>query len=420
MVGLRFIAFNSATAHTRPTVVGNTRKLVKTFKFCNFAKVVKRIENINGEILKWAITRAGNELEDFLLSNPKVKEWIYGEKKPTIKQLEKFTQKVHVPFGYMFLQEPPEEEIPIPFFRTGKENPLAEKISLNVYHTIQIIQERQNWLTEYLEESHCENLDFVGKFNSNTDYKIIVQDIKRTLNLQNNWASNFNTWEETLNFLTIQIEEVGIIVTFNGIVGNNTRRVIKPNECRGFVLVNKKAPFLFVNSADAKAAQMFTIVHELAHIWIGETAGFDNKQMLPADDPIEILCDKVAAEFLVPELYFIKKWSETKDYKKLSKIFKVSPIVIGRRALDLNLINRTTFFNFYNDYIQQLKEKKDQNKTSGGNFYATAKKRVSLRFASYVNNAVNNNSLLYRDAYRLTSLKGNTYNKFINEYLYQL
>lgn len=383
-------------------------------------KVGKRIENINGEILKWAITRAGNKLESFLVSNPKVKEWIDGEKTPTIKQLEKFTQKVHVPFGYMFLQEPPEEKIPIPFFRTGKENPLAEKISLNVYHTIQIIQERQSWLTEYLEKSHYENLDFVGKFNSNTDYKTIVQDIKRTLNLQNDWASKFNTWEEALNFLSIQIEEIGVIVTFNGIVGNNTRRVVEPSECRGFVLVNKKAPFLFINSADAKAAQMFTIIHELAHIWIGETAGFDNKQMLPADDPIEILCDKVAAEFLVPERYFIKKWAETNDYKELSKFFKVSPIVIGRRALDLNLINRSTFFNFYNNYIQQLKEKKHQNKTSGGNFYATVKKRISLRFASYVNSAVNNNSLLYRDAYRLTSLKGNTYNKFMNEYLYQL
>ncbi len=383
--------------------------------------MIKRIENINVEILKWAITRAGNELEGFFLSNPKVKEWVDGKEFPTIKQLERFAQKVYVPFGYMFLKEPPKEEIPIPFFRTGKTNPLAEKISLNVYHTIQILQERQNWLAEYLEKGNYDDLDFVGKFDANTtNYHTIVQDIKRTLNLQNDWASKFNTWEETLNFITIQIEEVGIIVTFNGIVGNNTRRVIEPSECRGFVLVNKKAPFLFINSADAKAAQMFTIIHELAHIWIGETAGFDNKQMLPADDPIEILCDKVAAEFLVPERYFIQKWSETRDYKKLSKFFKVSPIVIGRRALDLNLIDKKTFFSFYNNYIQQIKDKKDLNKTSGGNFYATAKKRISLRFASYVNNAVNNNTLLYRDAYRLTSLKGDTYNKFINEHLYQL
>ena len=379
--------------------------------------MVKRLENINREILKWAIIRAGNELEDFFVSNPKVKEWIDGEGYPTIRQLEKFTQKVHVPFGYMFLQEPPEEKIPIPFFRTGKTNPVAEKIPLNIYDTIQIIQERQNWLIEYLEKNDDEDLEFVGKFDPGTDYQTIVQDIKRTLNLQNDWASKFKNWEETLNFLTIQIEEIEIIVTFNGVVGNNTRRVIKPSECRGFVLVNKKVPFLFVNAADAKAAQMFTIIHELAHIWIGKTAGFDNKQMLPANDPIEILCDKVAAEFLVPERYFIQKWSETRDFGKLSESFKVSPIVIARRALDLNLIDKKNFFNYYNVYIQKLKDKEKFNKTSGGNFYATAKKRISLRFASYVNNAVNNNTLLYRDAYRLTSLKGDTYNKFINTHL---
>jgi Zn-dependent peptidase ImmA (M78 family) len=378
-----------------------------------------RIEHINQELIEWAIVRAGHELEEFYVNNPKIEEWIDGEKKPTIKQLEGFTHKVHVPFGYMFLEKPPQEDIPIPFFRTGKENPFAEKISLNIFNTIQIIQERQNWLTNYLEEGGYSDLDFIGKFDIYSDYREIVKDIRRVLNLPLNWASKFSNWEETLNYLTLQIEESGIIVTHNGIVGNNTKRKLKVDECRGFVLVNSKAPFLFINSSDAKAAQMFTVIHELAHIWLGESAGFDNKQMLPADDPTEILCDKVAAEFLVPENYFIEKWKKSQNIKYLSKVFKVSPIVIARRALDLNLISKTDFFGFYNNYITEFKHKKE-NQASGGNFYATAKKRVSLRFASYVNNAVKENTLLYRDAYKLTNLKGNTYDKFINEYLYQV
>ncbi len=376
-----------------------------------------RIENINSEILNWAITRAGNDLDEFYVANPNVLEWIKGEKKPTIKQLENFTHKVHVPFGYMFMKEPPSEELPIPFFRTGAAP--RDKVSLNVYHTIQIIKDRQNWLTNYLQESGYSDLDFIGKYNDNSDYKEIANDIRNTLKLQVNWASKHTTWEQTLDFLTIQIEEIGIIINFNGIVGNNTRRNISVDECRGFVLVNKKAPFLFINSADAKAAQMFTLIHELAHIWLGESAGFDNKQMLPADDPTEILCDKVAAEFLVPEIFFREKWKNSQDIKYLSRVFKVSPIVIARRALDLGLISKPVFFEFYNNYIFEFKDKKE-NQSSGGNFYATAKKRISLRFASYVNNAVKENNLLYRDAYKLTSLKGNTYEKFINEYLYQV
>jgi hypothetical protein len=133
--------------------------------------------------------------------------------------------------------------------------------------------------------------------------------------------------------------------------------------------------------------------------------------------PLEILCDKVAAELLVPEIYFLKKWETTQDFKYLSRIFKVSPIVIGRRALDLNLINLKYFMDFYNNYMSYFKTNKDKQ-SSGGDFYATTKKRISLRFAAFVNNAVKENKLLYRDAYRLTSMKGETYNKFINEYLY--
>lgn len=379
--------------------------------------MINRIENINSNLIEWAITRAGFRLEEFFVKNPRVEEWIKGNKYPTIKQLEEFTHKVHVPFGYLFLNEPPQEELNIPFFRTGKGK--IKKASLNIYHTVQMLQERQSWLTDYLTESGYDDLSFVGSFQENDDYKEIVKDIRKTLELSQSWAKEFQTWEETLDFLTRKVEEIGIIVTFNGVVGNNTRRKIDVEECRGFVLVNNKAPFLFINSADAKAAQMFTLIHEIAHIWLGESAGFDNDNMLPADDPIEKLCDKVAAEFLVPEIHFRELWRTTQNFRTLSRNLKVSPIVIARRALDLKLITKADFFEFYNSYIKSFQLKKE-NQAPGGNFYATAKKRVSLRFANYVNNAVKENNLLYRDAYRLTNLKGNTYETFVNEYLYQV
>lgn len=373
-----------------------------------------RVENINKELIEWAIIRNGNSLDEFYAQNPIVESWIKGEKTPTVKQLENFTHKVHVPFGYMFLPQPPNETIPLPFFRTGKNS--TNNVSLNVFHTVQIVQDRQNWLTEYLDELSFSELEFVGKFTISDNYIDIVNDIRSVLKLELDWASKHNKWEEALDYLTLNIEEAGIIVTYNGIVGNNTHRIIDVDECRGFVLVNKKVPFLFINSADAKAAQMFTIIHELAHVWLGESAGFDHANLLPADDPLELLCDKVAAELLVPELYFRKKWETNQNFKYLSKMFKVSPIVIGRRALDLKLITLPQFIQFYNEYMKEIKGRKDKQ-SSGGDFYATTKKRISLRFAAFVNNAVKENKLLYRDAYKLTNMKGETYNKFINEYL---
>jgi Zn-dependent peptidase ImmA (M78 family) len=379
--------------------------------------VSTRVENINKGIIEWAILRNGVSLEDFYARNPSVESWVKGDKKPTVKQLENFTHKVHVPFGYMFLPSPPEETISLPFFRTARKTS-TDKVSLNVYHTIQIIQDRQNWLTEYLEDLDFPDLDFVGKYSVKDDYKTVVEDIRKTLQIELDWATKQNSWEQALDYLTNKIEDAGVIVTYSGIVGTNTHRVIDVEECRGFVLVNEKAPFLFINSADAKAAQMFSLIHELAHVWLGESAGFDQQNLLPADDPVEIFCDKVAAEFLVPEIYFLEKWTTTQDFKYLSRIFKVSPIVVARRALDLKLISLKDFLAFYNHYMAEFNKRKT-SQGPGGNFYATTKKRVSLRFASFVNNAVNENKLLYRDAYKLTNLKGDTYNKFVTEYLYQ-
>lgn len=371
--------------------------------------------NINPNMLTWAIARAGYVVDEFLEKFPNVKKWIELIKKPTVKQLEDFAHRVHIPFGYLFLQEPPKESIPFPFFRTG--NTQTHQVSINIYDTILILQRRQDWLTEYLLENEVKPLHFVGKFASDTAFETIVADIRTTLHIMPNWASEQQTFEDTLNFITKKIEEVGVMVNFNGVVENNTHRVIPVNECRGFVLVNEMVPFMFVNAADAKAAQLFTIVHELAHIWLGESAGFDNENLLPANNPIEKLCDQVAAEFLVPAVSFYELWTNRADINKLAKYFKVSPIVIARRALDLGKLSKGAFFQFYNHYMEGVRLKKE-SQGSGGDFYATAKKRISASFATYVNQAVKQNKLLYRDAYKITGLRGDTYQNFVTKHLF--
>ncbi|MFT7232383.1 MAG: Zn-dependent peptidase ImmA (M78 family) [Cyclobacteriaceae bacterium] len=368
--------------------------------------------NVNANILTWAIDRAGYELHEFAEKMPKINAWISGEKKPTVKQLENFSKKVHLPFGYLFLPEPPKEKLPIPFFRTNSTQ--TDKVSINVYDTILLLQQRQSWLKDYLKENDFDDLGFVGSYKNSQDVTAIVNSIRTVLGLAENWAKHFGTWQETLNHLVETIEDKGIIMVFNGVVENNTSRPIEVDECRGFVLVDDLAPFMFINNSDGKAAQLFTIVHELAHIWTGHSAGFDFRTLQPASDPIEILCDKVAAEFLVPENAFNEQWAITPNIKSSSRYFKVSEIVIARRALDTGKISKTQFFAFYDEYKNREFFKK-QNQGSGGDFYATARKRLSITFASHVNNAVNTGQLLYRDAYRLTSMKGDTFDKFFSK-----
>jgi len=369
---------------------------------------------VGADMITWAIERAGFDLQEFSALVPRVQEWIDGTKKPTVKQLETFSKKVHLPFGYLFLPEPPKEKLPIPFYRTN--NSPAEKVSVNVYDTILLMQQRQDWLKDYLKENEFEALSFVGKYQNHLNVQDIVDDIRRTLALDESWACNFRTWQEALDHLVNVIEERGIITVFNGVVENNGHRKLFVDECRGFVLVDKMAPFMFVNNSDGKAAQMFTIVHELAHVWTGKSAGFDFRKLQPANDPIELICDKVAAEFLVPENTFIKIWRKNPGTKYSSRYFKVSELVVARRALDTGLFTKKEFFEFYEEYTNKEFEKKEIRKT-GGDFYATTRKRLSVTFAAHINNAVKSGKLLYRDAYKLTGLKGDTFQTFFSKHL---
>lgn len=375
---------------------------------------MKIYPEINNELLLWAIIRAGYEPGDFLDKFPNVKEWLNGTKKPTLRQLQEFAGKVYVPFGYLLLDSPPEEILPIPFFRTVASK--SDKVSLNVYDTVLLMQKRQEWLTEYLIENESPKLEYVRKFNSQGDIQSIVADIKNTLGLKDNWADELPNWEKAKKHLVGKIEEAGIIVVASSVVGNNNYRKISPEDCRGFVLVNEYAPFMFLNAADSKAAQLFTLAHELAHIWIGESAGFDTVNLMPADHPAERFCDKIAAEFLVPEVRLREVYRQNKDYETLAKFFKVSQIVIARRLLDLGMITKTAFYKFYNAYSDRIFEKQDKSK-GGGDFYLTQQNRIGSLFLSYVNSAVRENKLLFRDAYNLTGLRGDTYHNFMSRYL---
>lgn len=200
----------------------------------------------------------------------------------------------------------------------------------------------------------------------------------------------------------------------NSIVGNNTRRKLDPSEFRGFVLVDDYAPLVFLNGADGKAARMFTLAHELAHVWFGTSAAFDLRELQPADDKIEKGCNRVAAEFLVPEEELRQIWpsvcKEAEPFQALARRFKVSELVVARRALGLEFITRNEFLDFYQDY--QTKERFAAQGSEGGDFYATQNLRIGRRFAEAVVCAVREGRLLYKEAYELTGLYGKTFEQY--------
>ncbi len=370
--------------------------------------------SVHPEMLRWACERAGYDVHDLAPRFPHLPEWERGEKLPTFKQLEAFARATHTPFGFLFLPEPPQEPLPIPDFRTLKGRPARP--SPDLLDTIYAMQRRQDWLREERIEGEADPLELVGNARLKDDPAAVGQEMRRIVGLDDGWAAEVPNWHAAVSELRRRIEGLGIMAVINGIVGNNTHRKLNIEEFRGFALTDRYAPLLFVNGADAKSAQMFTIAHELAHVWLGAEgqgiSGFEG--LFPGDHRIEKFCDQAAAEFLVParELReFRRDVQNAPDaFERVARHFKVSPIVAGRRAMDLRLVNRATFFAFYEAYTNR--ERRQAQDSSGGDFYNNQNARVGAAFATRIIRAAMGGRLTFKEAYDLTGLHGGAFQEY--------
>ena len=378
--------------------------------------------SIRPEMLRWARERAGYELSDLAVRFPRLIAWERGEKRPTLKQLEAFANTTHVPFGYLFLSEPPEEDIPIPDFRTIGDR--ARRPSPDLLDSIYSMQRRVAWLREERLECEVEPIGFVGSARLSDDPSGVGSEMRRVLGLSDGWATTVRTWQDAVRELREAIEATGVIAVTNGIVGNNTHRRLRVSEFRGFALCGSYAPLIFVNGSDAKSVQMFTLAHELAHVWLGSDgeglSGFE--ALSPGGVEVEVFCAKAAAEFLLPASELVDFWKdvnpEAEPFRRIARCFKVSPIVAGRRALDLRLIDRETFFDLYNEYTAT--ECRPTGSGGLGDFYSLQDTRVGRTFAADVIRAAKCGRLTFREAYSLTGLRGGSFQKYASRLGFEL
>lgn len=368
-------------------------------------------------VLRWARERAGlsvDRLAAKVKSRPeRVLAWEQtGELR--FKQAEDLAKVTHTPFGFLFLPKPPDDQLGIPDFRTVHDGPV-ERPSPDLLETVQQMQRRQGWMRDELIAEGAAPLEFVGSVTLSDTPEEIAARMRSTFGLDDGWAHQQGTWSDALQQFRQRIEAVGVLLVINGVVGNNTHRKLSVREFRGFALSDRYAPLVFVNGADGKAAQMFTMAHEVAHLWLGRGGVSNLERLESVGVPEERLCNAAAAEFLVPTAELSACWDETQcadePYQSLARRFKVSPIVAARRALDLGLIHRADYLAFYRAY--EIDERRTQGtRASGGHFWNTQSVRIGERFGAAVARATKEGRLLYRDAYRLTGLSGDTFNKF--------
>lgn len=372
--------------------------------------------HVNPKLLHWAIDRSGLDREALRPHFAKLDEWLSGDREPTFRQLQDFARRTLTPFGLLLLSEPPVEELGIPDFRTVGDKELARP-SPNLLATIDEIRRRQAFVRDVRFDEGFDPLPFVASIDASGGVVSVAREIRERLGLLDDWAKALTTWEDALSRLRRACEDVGILVFSNSVVGNNNHRALDPEEFRGFVLVDKIAPSIFLNDADSKSARMFTLAHELVHVWIGQDAIVNLVDFMPARDEAEKFCNHVAAELLVPKHKMLERWEDAQQtgdpFASLGRWFKVSPLVAARRALDLKLIGKPEFFDFYRaDRTAYFQRKAQEKQKGGGNFYATQTARLGRPFSDAVVRSVREGRLLYTEAQRLLGMKGETFNKY--------
>lgn len=356
---------------------------------------------LNPEVLRWARERAGRTIGDLAAPFPKLDHWERGEERPTLKQVERFAKAVRAPVGFLFLPEPPIESIPIPDFRTIG-NAHVEHPSPDLLETVYICQQRQEWYRDFARSAGENPWSFVGSVRVTSNVERTSALIRHALGFDVDERRQMPTWTDALRRFIEQADALGILVMCSGVVLNNNRRRLNPDEFRGFALADELAPLVFINGADTKAAQMFTVAHELAHIWIGQSAVSDAQAVWIPEHAVERWCNQVAAELLVPLEILRAEYDGEADLegemKRLARRFKVSTLVILRRIHDAGGLNLEQLGQAYEAELARLRA---ISRGSGGDFYLTQAARVSKRFARALVVSTLEGQTLYHEAFRM-------------------
>jgi len=370
---------------------------------------------INPNILSWARERAQLSLLQLAaklqVDEVKLEAWESGEKPPTFKQAQNFAIKTHIPFGFLFLNRPPEELLPLPDLRTIGSQP-RHRPSAELVEIIQIVIQRQQWFLEYLRDQGVAEPLHKRKFSVKTPIATIVKNMRKILRVAEHPYRG--SWEDYFKLLVQRIEDCGILVMRQGNLGHHTRP-LSISEFRGFAVYDPIAPVIFINQADAPAARLFTLIHELAHIWIGVSGISDADVSTHREE--EKQCNAIAAEFLVPENEFLQHWRELEDWQRnlpdLEAHFHVSRWVLARRAQSLGKITSQQYLQYINDMKEEFR---NRERSSGGpNYYLVQKGQISERFSRALVSETLSGRVLLREAAQLLGMKPNNIAKFAKE-----
>ena len=342
--------------------------------------------DVRPEIFDWARRRSGIDPDVWAKRFPRFESWREGESKPTVKQLQEFARKTYTPFGFFFLDTPPQEPVPLPDFRTIGSAPVAVPTA-DLLDVIYLAQSRQEWYRDHQLMNGEVPLPFVASATIGSDVREVADQMRTVLQWTDSTKSKISSSDDAVAKMRDAAEAVGILVMISGIVGSNTHRPLDRREFRGFALVDPYASIVFVNGVDAKTAQLFTLAHELAHVWLGQTALSDLGPTAIETISQERWCNSVAAELLVPADEFRLAADSALAVRPqlipLATTFRVSTEVILGRFRELFGLSWSQYrieLEIERQRLTALAASADVG-SGGGNYFNTNPVQVGKRFA---------------------------------------
>ena len=352
---------------------------------------------ITAKVFKWARESAKMTEEiaasKVAVSIDKFKDWENGEDFPTIRQAQTLAKAYRRPFALFFLPDVPTDFQPLQDFRkTG-----SKELSTSSIFIIREIQQKQAWISEVNEDNNENRVPFIGKFTIKDNPVLVANDILATLNINPLTYQSNNPIIEWID----KAESNGIFISRTSFI--HSRLKLDSNEIQGFAIADDFAPFIFINSDDWNAPQLFTLVHELSHLWIAET-GISNDvepsiKNIGDYNPIELFCNEVAANALMPKEFIdsldSKAFDNAKEVFKNAKMIGVSSFALLVRALNLNIISLSAYKQLkqladieYNEFLKREEAKKikqkEKEKRGGPNYFLLQLNRNSRLFTQTV------------------------------------
>jgi Zn-dependent peptidase ImmA (M78 family)/transcriptional regulator with XRE-family HTH domain len=365
--------------------------------------------------LNWAVGRTKLDIQKLSkklnVSEDKIKMWLNGELQPTFGQAKKLANAAHVTFLELLLDNPPEFKEDLPDFRTLDSKPLKEASS-ELEDIIDYVKTCQNWYRDYAQDNELKISDFCGCIKGEIDTTKVADILSKKLQIEKNRKKSRNKDAFCLA-LSNRAEELGVCVMRGSFVKTANKRHLDPKEFRAFALSDKYAPFIFINTKDSKAAQIFSLTHELVHIANGDSgltgSNFDSEK--------EKFANEVAGKILIPDEFVVNWKLDQRDHllneaEKIAKPLKVSSWAVLTRLLTLRKISKIEYKDAV-DYIKSEVLNIKFNKKGGPDYYVMRKMLFGKNLSQAIINAAKSGDLMYRDMNVMFGIKAKNFDRFV-------